>query len=479
MEYQSSDFKKLLDKLQQESWQLELIISGFAIYGLFQTFEPLELVSVSAENNGQFLKPFIITILGNCLEILCFSLLVHVFLRGLWIGAIGLRYVSGDINYQKLHYSKLFNDYLEKKVGSFDRYIHRLENLCSTLFALAFLMVFYLISFFIFFFLLMAIVYLLIDNTEFLANLAFLKWTLILSIVVFTLSAVVVFIDFLSIGSLKKNRFISKIYFPIYRVFSLITLSFLYRPLVYNFLDQKYARWVTMLIVPLYLFGDFIFAGLGDIKSNYFVDNPVATSFIMNNENYEDFLKESDVMVQKAIIPSKIINNDYLEVFMPFNSNIEDIVFEKDSTLRPELDLRGFSFKLKDPKEKKDIDHVKLKKYIEAVNQSHFISIDSNEYNSDFISGTNKFETFGFSAVLDISQLRKGRHLLCITAPKITNKGAIMAVNNKKLIGKVEVDFTKPDTLAIIPFWYFPQNMLQDVTDTMKTSTSESTVGPD
>ena len=34
MEYNSPEFRKWLDKLQQESWQLELIISGFAIYGL-------------------------------------------------------------------------------------------------------------------------------------------------------------------------------------------------------------------------------------------------------------------------------------------------------------------------------------------------------------------------------------------------------------------------------------------------------------
>ena len=38
--YMSSNFKtkkfqELLDRLQQDSWQLELIISGFAIFGLF------------------------------------------------------------------------------------------------------------------------------------------------------------------------------------------------------------------------------------------------------------------------------------------------------------------------------------------------------------------------------------------------------------------------------------------------------------
>ena len=46
-------FKKLLQKLQEESWQLELLISGFAIFGLFSAWEPLELLIREANNNDQ------------------------------------------------------------------------------------------------------------------------------------------------------------------------------------------------------------------------------------------------------------------------------------------------------------------------------------------------------------------------------------------------------------------------------------------
>ena len=40
---QDKKFKKWLDILQQESWQLELIISGFAIYGLFMVIDPIDM----------------------------------------------------------------------------------------------------------------------------------------------------------------------------------------------------------------------------------------------------------------------------------------------------------------------------------------------------------------------------------------------------------------------------------------------------
>ena len=126
--YKQSSFKQLLEKLQEESWQLELIISGFAIYGLFVAYEPIS-ISVQESQNEQQVYAFIISsvALVSC-AILIFNLLLHVILRGLWIGALGLRYVSGDIDYDQLNYSRKFNKYLRKKVGSFDKYIANLEN---------------------------------------------------------------------------------------------------------------------------------------------------------------------------------------------------------------------------------------------------------------------------------------------------------------------------------------------------------------
>ena len=51
-DYNNPAFKKLLQKLQEESWQLELLISGFAIFGLFTAFEPIS-ISVKEAQNGE------------------------------------------------------------------------------------------------------------------------------------------------------------------------------------------------------------------------------------------------------------------------------------------------------------------------------------------------------------------------------------------------------------------------------------------
>lgn len=85
-DYTKPEFKKLLQKLQEESWQLELLISGFAIFGLITVF-PFIKDSVQEAGNSQQIYKLVISLVAivSC-SILIFNLLLHVLLRGLWIG---------------------------------------------------------------------------------------------------------------------------------------------------------------------------------------------------------------------------------------------------------------------------------------------------------------------------------------------------------------------------------------------------------
>ena len=146
-DYKSPAFKKLLDSLQQQSWELELLISGFAIFGLLTAYDPIRINMIQAENAGMLYRFFSLLFLLVACMILLFNLLLHVTLRGLWIGALGLRYVSGDIEFDELRYSQRFIKYLKKRIPSFDKYIANMENYCSILFAVSFLLIFYVLSF--------------------------------------------------------------------------------------------------------------------------------------------------------------------------------------------------------------------------------------------------------------------------------------------------------------------------------------------
>jgi len=450
-DYQSPDFKKLLDKLQQESWQLELIISGFAIYGLFLGIEPLEVEALKAIKSDETLGTQILGTLLTSIYILIMLLLTHVVLRGIWIGAIGLRYVSGDIDYDNLNYTEKFTAFLRKKVGSFDHYISRLENICSTLFALAFLMVFYFISYFMVIGIFTMFMGLLEDLESISETLS--KVLTIIFATVYIICALAYAVDFIGGGILKMNKLTSKIFFPVYRVFGFITLSFLYRPLVYNFLDQKKARWVAIMIFPVYFIASIALSSFGRLRSNYLIVNQNTSSLYTNEENYEDELIEDTDLVRFVSIPSKVIEKPYLPVFIGFNAWMEDAVFEHDSTLVPKRDKRGYGFRMdrlmasirqgggsiRVDKKSRAMDL--QRRYLKKFDELYLLQIDSIVQNNSFSMTTNKKGRFGFETYLDIESLAKGKHLLRFVGPQ------------KKFGGEFKVD-----TLITIPFWYFPVN---------------------
>ena len=338
-DYRSPSFKRWLDKLQQESWQLELIISGFAIYALILAYEPISINISEAMNSQQTIKMILWFIVFISWAIFIFNLTLHIVLRGLWIGALGLRYVSGDIDYHKLNYSKKFTKHLKKRVGTFDRYIARLEKYCSILFAISFLVFFYILGFFTILLTLTGLSYFV---TEVLNLKGILKKAIGLCMVIlFGMGILLTFIDFITMGYLKKNKYISLVYYPFYRLFTYLTLSFLYRPLVYNFLDNKFGRRLSLMLLPSYL-AIIFFSTLYYQNSNYILKTDISSEVYSYQNHYEDLLIEKTDFGKIITIPSKIIRTPYLQIFLYYTEQIEDHVFESNKNLKPKEDLRSF-----------------------------------------------------------------------------------------------------------------------------------------
>ncbi len=435
-DYTKPEFKKLLQKLQEESWQLELLISGFAIFGLFMAFEPIKTSMYEAKNSGQ-MYTFVISFVAliSC-SILIFNLLLHVLLRGLWIGALGLRYVSGDIDFDNLKYSPKFTKYLKKKVGSFDKYIATLENYCSVIFAISFLLIFYVLAL-TFTMITIALIGNFIVDSETLPS-WITKGVGPALIIFLMIGMLITFIDFATLGFLKKKKWISKVYFPIYWVFSFITLSFLYRPLVYNFLDNKFGRRLSMILVPFYVL--ILIASSFKYKhSNYLNVNSSSTEIIANSKNYENLLTDDNEFIEDVVIQSKVITDPYIKVFVKFSEKVENIVFDFNTGLKPEKDLRGLRSNIKingGSIETRNIDSLK-REYLKTFNYIYSVDVDSTNLKSDFILSKGKKDEFGFETFLGIKHLNEGKHLL-----KVNRLRIIKGDTTKRLVSQ-------------IPFWYY------------------------
>lgn len=435
-DYNNPAFKKLLQKLQEESWQLELLISGFAIFGLFTAYEPIAISAEEAKNTQQIYKFVISMVAQISCAILIFNLLLHVLLRGLWIGALGLRYVSGDIDYDELKYSNKFTSYLKKKVGSFDRYIATLENYCSIIFAISFLLIFYVLA------LTFTIITIALLANYVLGNDDLPNWVskgIGIPLMVFlTIGMFITFIDFITQGWLKKKRWISKIYFPVYWVFSFITLSFLYRPIVYNFLDNKFGRRLSLLLIPLFFL---LFIGMSfDYNySNYFDANLDSNEFIMNNNNYEDLLDEKLEVIDDVAIQSKVITDPFIKVFVVHTDNIEDRMFYYNPGLKPKKDVRGLTSDItinQDWSEWGKKDSLR-KEYIKTFNDIYFVKIDSIKYDTNFLISRSKRGTLGYETYVSISNLSEGKHLLNLHRYRVKDGDTSIL------------------RISRIPFWYY------------------------
>ncbi|TJY36340.1 hypothetical protein [Pontimicrobium aquaticum] len=434
-DYKNPAFKNLLQKLQEESWQLELLISGFAIFGLFTAYPSIKLAVEDAQNSQQVYKFVIYAIAWVSCAILIFNLMLHVLLRGLWIGTLGLRYVSGDIDYDSLKYSQKFTRYLEKRVGSFDKYIATLEDYCSVIFAVTFLLIFYVLAITFTVLAIGLIASQIIDNDSLPIWLS--KGVGISLILFIILGMFLTLIDFITLGFLKKKNWISTIYFPIYWVFSFITLSFLYRPLVYNFLDNRFGRRLSFFLVPFYIIIA-ITLSLEYKTSNYLETNMKSNEVIANSDNYEDLLTEKS-FIDNAAIQSKVITDTYLKVFIVFNENIENRVYNYNKGLQPKTDERGLGSNITLSGtfvNDKQWDSLR-REYLKTFNDIYYVKIDSTIYHPEFVFTSNTQNKPGFESFLPTKNLSDGKHVLKVQRRAIKDQD------------------TTYWNVATIPFWYF------------------------
>ncbi|MEH6748164.1 MAG: hypothetical protein V7670_15130 [Maribacter arcticus] len=431
----NKSFTKWLEILQQESWQLELLISGFAIFLLAESYEPIrnldDQISLLLSGSGYYGLLYVpYQVMLGAWYVLIINLILHVLLRGLWISTIGLRYVSGDIDFNTLNISSKFDRFLRSKIVSFDLYIQQLEKLCSSVFGFTFLIIFILISggLFVLGIFILAITMQVID-TRF-GDL----WVVVIVpfLVLYLLGGLIYFLDFITLGWLKRKKGIARFYYPIYRFFSVITLAFIYRPIYYNLLDNKYGRNIILFLIP-YLIGFTLIASLTVNSHVYLPGNRTLQS--ISNNFYDDTLE--DRASYSASISSKFVKNGYAQLFLPYVARTDDKVIE---AICPDLKpaKTGFSlFGIDDPLRNSmnadlalDCHTQRFKIYVNDTLLNH-LKYRFHEH------PTRK--NIGLLTVLDVGYLPRGEHII-------------------KVYVKLLQDSNGKDTLlfresALIPFW--------------------------
>lgn len=428
-----------LEKLQQESWQLELLISGFLLSFVLGLKEPLEeLLSyntglLNLDFTGAMIFLFLLVLLVGW-YILAINLCVHVLLRSFWIGTIGLRNVSGDINIDNLKLSPRFEEHLRKKMPTYDIFIERLENFCCLIFAFTFIIIFAILGLFFYLFFFIGVVYFL---SIFFIN--HLHWNGVFKIIIipfsfsYLLFGFIYFIDFIALSSVKRVKWLSRFYLPFYRFFNWITLSSIYRPLYYNMVDNPLGRKVMWSILPYV--GFLLLYGGAKVRDNEFFPDNSDSVYAIKYNFYEDTQVEKDSREDVTIASRYVEDDGFLEVYIS-NRIFKSLSFSPcmDSiTLKPkgiyffgDFNVGFNSEKKEEDKknglvvgkaEKESDDNSKDKKILDCLASHMKISISDsliNNYALDFYEHPQTKQK-GYLVILDVKNLKRGRHLLSLS----------------------------------------------------------------
>lgn len=314
-----------LKKLEQESWQLELLVSGFTIFLLQMAYQAINDYGDSFEfhyESGSIffvIAVLLLYILSICTLVLMINLVLHLSLRGFWIGAIGLRSVGTNINYHKLKYTEFFTEKLKQGVVSMDELIIKLDRLCSVIFSFTFLIIFLFLSLFLFLLLLslsqLGLQFLVDHAPSWLSAVLNVFSTVV--VIVLLISGFAYFIDSMSLGLLKKSKRLRPVYYPVYRVLSTLTLSFLYRTIYYNIITKFPISYTRLILIAYLLIIFFIpFIALDDYR--YFPDNETKTSLY---SDYYDDTRQQGKFINKVSMPTMAVSDNFIPLFVRYNAS--------------------------------------------------------------------------------------------------------------------------------------------------------------
>ena len=461
-ENEQGNLRRWVANLQLESWQLELLITGFSIFllassiGEYDAFRRELSFNKLSPNSGS-INPilaasaiFVINTLPWALKFFLINLFIHLLLRGFWIGIVGLSSVSAVIDFDKLKLQGDFRKFIPRKVRSLDQLILFLDRVSSVIFAYTYLLVFSILSVVI----VASFIFALFGFSTYIATLSqeypflsALSIIILLVILLVILGALIFFLDTILFSAFKKSRWFSSIYYPIYRFFSLLSLSFIYRSIYYHLItNYKKKHIITVSVVLLLVLFVANRINAWDIYP-FFPDKDKAQSASFISDGYYDDTRSNEY-IKAVSIPSKFIKNGFLEVFMRYDPGdnaklaflcpdsqginkeltIMDgmragIASQQDSTLSVEEILSGG-----------ENYEQKVESSVKCASGLFEIKIDNVLIPMDLNYHIHKNHgEKGFLSVLDVSHLSRGKHVLSVKKLAFTGNILLQDITNERL----------------------------------------------
>lgn len=413
-EHIHSSIPEYIEEQANHSWQMELFISLGMIFTLARIPSIISKEYQETYINVEVDSLTILIFFGSIslARILLIGFSANLIFRAIWLGILGIYYVyPKGINYENLKFSDFYRSKYNPKLSTLDK-VHKLERYSSLSFSIGILNGIQCLGILLMMGICFYINIRLFDSN--ILNSPLGGYALLFVLVLFSIGI----FDKLVFGYFKNVKWLNRVYYPIHKFLSIITLDWLIQNEKLTMASNS-GRIKTGLLSFVYIFIAFVVTahdlGMADtlgmrnfsgLDSREFMDIRGLHLYVQNDE-YDDLLGD-DGIVNFASIPSEKIFDDYLSIFVTYDKFF-DRNFENRSAINQLVKESG---------EIKTIENYKLNsnKMKSIIDQSIYVALNNVEYDSLnwYIRDHAITKQRGFEATLDIRDLQTGRHELLI-----------------------------------------------------------------
>lgn len=374
---------KWLKQLQENSWELEILISGGAIFTLFQLSD-IWLNWFTQIQTISFLPGrAILMLLGTLsIEMLKIGFILHLILRSYWLAMVCINYVyPSGINKENIKWKKPFKVEIQEN-EDLHKSIIQIDQLCGIVMFLSIMSTFLMGGLIFTFFVIVSLPMILGLSLGFLGSLLLVSFISYL-------------IDLISGGLLRKTPYLSYVVFVFFRFYDFISFRKHFEKSIFLFSTNipKFKFYVSSVLfifivcVLTYLnvYKQLHWPNVFDQRASKWSMSPLENEFELFSRYYRSELENSDKSV--VSIQSKIINESYLDVQINYLAYYDHVLNNQENKddFKNLADI--FSLRINDSV-LSDIEWLKL---------THENSLQ-----------------LSLNAIVEINNLTEGRHILYI-----------------------------------------------------------------
>ena len=385
-----------LTRVQEQSWEPEIIISGIVLFTLFQIPESIGQLEHFLNNYSLIIfssgtaDEALLTLLQVANIWLIAGFTAHLFLRSVWVAYVGLSYVYQDgIQVSRLKFKEQYNRLLFRNTG-FRNNIRQLERICSTTFAVSFLLFMCVLGAFFFLFVVSLLIALIVALRPEPGNFYWVDPLLVSLGLLFV-------IDFVSLGYLKRIPYFSRVYYPLYRVMGWLTLSPFYRRIYYGLISNNKKWKAALFMLAFIVISIFLFFS---IRQEQNIANVLSLTLEPLDKgslyagNYDNLAAEDYSNV--ISIPSDVISDPVLRVFIVHRTANEERQIKPLCNYEERVDTMD-----------------KAALHLECLSTFYELWLDGRQVEAEYLyHHSQRRRQDGLLAYIDIQELSPGLHEL-------------------------------------------------------------------